>query len=154
MTVWLGILTTIVAVAGAVIAYFQFVTARRKLMLDLFDRRLKVLEFVERAVGPFLTDGKVTRENFNDLLRAKAGARFLFGEDVQSDLKALQQDFAFSLSYSNSMLADPTTPNREALIDKKYEIEMRLANYPAKMADVFGPYMKFTDKQTKPWLPW
>ena len=34
-------------------------------------------------------------DNFNDLLRAKVGARFLFGEDVQSDLKMfLQSDFA------------------------------------------------------------
>jgi hypothetical protein len=51
------------------------------------------------------------------------------------------------------MLADPTTRNREALIDRKIEIEMRLPDYPAKMADIFGPYMKFTDKQTKPRLP-
>ena len=67
MTIWLGIVTTIVAVAGAAIAYLQFVTARRKLMLDLFDRRLNVVEFVERAVGPFQATGKVTMENFSDL---------------------------------------------------------------------------------------
>ena len=154
MTVWLSIVTTIVAAAGAAIAYFQFVTARRKLMLDLFDRRLKVVEAVERAVGPFLASGKVTAENFNALLTAKAAARFLFGDDVQNDLKSLQADFVFYLTHPSSMLADPATPNREALINRMSETDLRLATYPAKLADVFGPYMKFTDKQTKPWLPW
>lgn len=88
MTIGLGIITTIVAIAGAAIAYFQFVTARRKLTLDLFDRRLKVVEMVERAVGAFQSSGKVTAQSFNDLLTAKAGARFLFGDDVQDYLNS------------------------------------------------------------------
>jgi hypothetical protein len=91
MTIWLGIVTAIVALAGAVIAYFQFVTARLKLMLDLFDRRLKVVEGVERAVGPFLANGKLSIENFNDLLTAKAAARFLFDQEVQDHMGSLQR---------------------------------------------------------------
>jgi len=154
MTVWIGVVTTIVAVAGAVIAYFQFVTARRKLMLNLFDRRLKVVEGVERAVGPFLANGKLSVENFNELLTAKVAARFLFGQDVQDHTGLLQQDFAFWLAHSDRSLADPDTPNREALIDKKAEVELRLATYPSKTAGIFGPYMKFADKQAKPWRPW
>ncbi|WP_271572313.1 hypothetical protein [Bradyrhizobium sp. CCBAU 11386] len=154
MTVWLGIVTTIVAVAGAVIAYFQFVMARRKLMLDLFDRRLKVMEMVERAVGAFQSSGKVDGQSFNDLLTAKAAARFLFGEDVQDHLKALQRDFAFCLTYRDAMLADPATANREALIDQKHQAELRIVEQPAQLNSIFGPYMKFTDKQTKAWLPW
>ncbi|MCK1424577.1 hypothetical protein IVA96_15585 [Bradyrhizobium sp. 159] len=154
MTFGLGIITTIVAIAGAAIAYFQFVTARRKLMLDLFDRRLKVVEMVERAVGAFQSSGKVTGQNFNDLLTAKAGARFLFGSDVQDYLNSLHRDFAFCLTYSDAMLADLATANRDALIDQKYQIELRLAQQPAQLTVAFGPYLKFTDKQTKPWLPW
>lgn len=154
MTIWLGIVTTIVALAGAVIAYFQFVTARRKLMLDLFDRRLKVVEMVEWAVGSFQSSGKITGQNFNDLLTAKAAARFLFGGDVQDYFNSLQRDFAFCLTYTDTMLADPATANREALIDQKFQIEVRLAEQPAQLAAAFGPYLKFTDKQAKPWLPW
>ncbi|MCK1568816.1 hypothetical protein IVB08_33705 [Bradyrhizobium sp. 173] len=122
MTIWLGIVTTIVALAGAVIAYFQFVTARRKLMLDLFDRRLKVVEMVEWAVGSFQSSGKITGQNFNDLLTAKAAARFLFGGDVQDYFNSLQRDFAFCLTYTDTMLADPATANREALIDQKLQL--------------------------------
>ena len=40
-------------------AYFQFVTARRKLMLDLFDRRLKVVEGLERVLGNVFAHAKV-----------------------------------------------------------------------------------------------
>jgi protein gp37 len=85
--------TTIVAVAGAVIACFQFLTAHRKLMLDLFDRRLKVFE---SAIGPFLTNGKLSVENFNDFLRAKAAARFLFGQDVQDHVSCSNRISRFS----------------------------------------------------------
>jgi hypothetical protein len=136
--VWLAIVTTIVAFAGAVIAYFQFVTARRKLMLDLFDRRLKVVETVERAIGPFQTTGKVTMENFSDLLIAKAGARFLFGHDVEDHLNSLHRDFAFCLAHSSNMLADPATPNGEALISSMSEVEIRLSAYPTNNATIFG----------------
>lgn len=75
-----GLLTGIVAALGLLIAYFQFVTARRKLMLDLFDRRLKVVEGVERSIGAVFSKMKVTNEIFNDLLTARAAARFLFLE--------------------------------------------------------------------------
>lgn len=149
-----GLLTAIVAALGLMIAYFQFVTARRKLMLDLFDRRLKVLEGLERAIGAVFSGMKVTNEIFNDLLNAKAAARFLFGEDVQAFLQKTQEDFAFFIAYSDEMLADPEAENRVALIERKYEILNRFAVYPQTLAPLFGPYMKFTEKQTKVWLPW
>jgi hypothetical protein len=144
----------IVAVAGAIIAYFQFVTARRKLMLDLFDRRLRMVEGIECAVGPFLANGKLTLENFNDLLTARAAARFLFDEDMQEHLNSLHRDFAFWLAHSDRSINEGDVANRETLIDGKAEVEMRLVEYPKNTAAKFGPYMKFTDKQTKPWLPW
>jgi hypothetical protein len=122
-------------------------------MLDLFDRRLKEVEGVERAVGPIITNGKITFENFSDLLTAKAAARFLFGQEVQEHLNSLHRDFAFWLAHPDKLLADPNTTNREALIDKKYEVEARFVEYPRNAAAIFGPYMRFTDKQTKPWLP-
>jgi hypothetical protein len=50
-TVIIAIAAVIVAALGALIAYFQFITAGRKLMLDLFDQRLKVVEGIERALA-------------------------------------------------------------------------------------------------------
>lgn len=52
------------------------------------------------------------------------------------------------------MLADPEAENRAASIERKYEILNRFAVYPQTLAPLFGPYMKFTEKQTKVWLPW
>lgn len=145
----------IIAALGALIAYFQFVTARRKLMLDLFDRRLKVVEGIERSIGAFFSRMKVTNEIFfNDLLTARAAARFLFGKDVDDFLQKTQEDLAFFIAYSDEMLADPEAENRAAPIERKYEILNRVAVYPQTLAPLFGPYMKFTEKQTKAWLPW
>jgi hypothetical protein len=85
-TVIIAIAAVIVAALGALIAYFQFITAGRKLMLDLFDQRLKVVEGIERALGSFSITGNITRDNFRDLLLAKSAARFLFEDDVQQSL--------------------------------------------------------------------
>lgn len=150
----MGLLTAIIAALGALIAYFQFVTARRKLMLDLFDRRLKVVENVERAMGSVFSRAKVTDESFLQLMDAQAAARFLFGQDVMTFLRSVQADFAFFISHHEHILEELEDDERKKAIARKYEILNRYVEYPKTLSEIFGPYMKFTEKQTKAWLPW
>ncbi len=149
-----GLLTAIVAILGAVIAYFQFITARRKLMLDLFDRRLKVIEGIERVQGYALAHAEIDADRFNDFLSARAAARFLFDDDVQKYMQELQDDFAFLNVYDHQTIGDPALQDRVNVLRKRTEIMKQISRSPQKTAEIFGPYMKFTEKQTKAWLPW
>jgi hypothetical protein len=67
-----------IAILGAAIAYRQWRTARDKLRLDLFDRRMAVYS----AAKTFLNVALIRRPETRDLLafsRAKDEAMFLFG---------------------------------------------------------------------------
>jgi hypothetical protein len=69
-------ITAIVAVVGAFIAYFQWRTAHQRVVLDLFDRRLRVFEDVEAAVKNVFASTDVTKETFFLLVKAKAALAF------------------------------------------------------------------------------
>jgi hypothetical protein len=138
-----------VALLAAAVAWGQWQTAKQRMLLDLFDRRLKVFEAIERAIGPVNRDAEVTEEQLKDLLTARAGARFLFADDVNESLATLQKDFAFLLAFGGEIA--PDYPNREQLIAQKYETLQRVMEYPSSSMALFRPYVRFTQKQRQPW---
>lgn len=72
----------VVAAIAGWIAYRQMQTARDKLKLDLFDRRMAVYEAVRDAIGAAVTNAKLTQQQEFDFLMGTRSARWLFGEDV------------------------------------------------------------------------
>jgi Zn-dependent M32 family carboxypeptidase len=149
--IWLEVLKAslgpAVALLAFIVAFAQWRTARQKILMDLFDRRLQVIERLERAIAVVIREAKVTHAAFDDLLQARASARFLFGKDVQRRLDSLQESFAFLLTYSDDVLADPSLPDRDNLITKKYKKIENIDNFRMQIISLFGPYMQFTHRQ-------
>ena len=73
-----------VAILGVLIAYFQWRTAHQRVVLDLFDRRLRIFELAGNACASIISSGKDTVEALRQLHEAKGNARFLFGDDVNA----------------------------------------------------------------------
>lgn len=57
-----GLLTPVVALLGLYIALRQWFTARSKLKLDLFDRRLVIYEAVRSYIAAVMASGKTSHE--------------------------------------------------------------------------------------------
>jgi hypothetical protein len=87
---WLQYLTAlstpVLAFFGAWIARAQWKTARMKLKLDLFDKRIVVYEAVRKAFGQLMMYGKPTSELQSDYLTGIAGARWLFDKEMDEYL--------------------------------------------------------------------
>lgn len=85
-SVWLqylsGLTTPVLAAFGIWIAWSQWKTARMKLKLDLFDKRIVVYEAVRKAIGNLGNFDYSISDLRNDYLNGIAGARWLFDEEM------------------------------------------------------------------------
>ena len=81
--------TFIVGCIAAYIAYQQWQTNRRKLELDLYDRRLRLYQATTKYISMVLTDLKPKLEDLSEFRRATAEADFLFGPDIRAYLDEL-----------------------------------------------------------------
>ena len=77
-----GLLTPLIAVVTAYIAWQQWQTNRQKLIFDIYERRLHVYEEVRKILSIILRDGTASH---HDLLRFRTSvseADFLFGREI------------------------------------------------------------------------
>ena len=81
--------TTIVACIAAYIAYQQWRTNRRRLQLDLYDRRLRLYEAVIKYIIVVKTDFRPKLDDLIEFRRSTAEADFLFGPDIRAYLNEL-----------------------------------------------------------------
>jgi len=77
-----GLLTPVIAIVATYIAYQQWKTNQQKLILDRYDRRLRIYEEVRRILSIIFRDAKA---NTDDLLKFRTSvseADFLFGPEI------------------------------------------------------------------------
>jgi len=144
----------VIAGLGLLIAYFQWRTAHQRIVLDLFDRRLRVFETAAEACGSIISSGKASMEALRKLHQAKSNARFLFRDDVNSYLKDRIADCAFLLSHDDEVINSREGDARDKLIDRKYSALTKISEYQNEAPPIFAPYMRLHQKMQNPWLPW
>jgi excinuclease UvrABC helicase subunit UvrB len=144
-------INTLIAAFVAAVVYFQWRTAHQRVVLDLFDRRLRVFEDIEKAVRSVFASAQVTNETFRLFVEAKARARFLFSKDVIDYLEKLQKDFAWRLSFTDDAIKKHA--NRNALFVQSHEVLNRIVAFSEKSTVLFSPYMRLDQKLPSSWLP-
>jgi hypothetical protein len=148
----ISIATVTVAIIVAVVQYAQWRTTNQKVVVDLYDRRLKVFHQLEGAVGIVMRDGEANGDAFQNFAIAQADARFLFGDDVKAYLQTLRESFAWLMSFTNSVIDQ--SDDRSALIDIKYRHIEKIVDFYKEAPAIFGPYISLTHKSTPFWRPW
>ena len=89
-TATIGAVSVLTAIFVALIGFFQWRTAREKLVLDLFKDRLAVYSKVREAIRKIMGPGYAKdNEVFVLLHEARDEAQFLFGDDVELYLREL-----------------------------------------------------------------
>jgi hypothetical protein len=149
---FLSVAAVVVSAVVLVVQYMQWRTANQKVVVDLYERRLKVYEQLSKAIGPVLREGEVNGEALRDFMVGEADAKFLFGEEVIAYLENLRRSFAWMSSFSNKVIDQAS--NRGDLIDIKYKHLREITAFYEVAPDIFAPYMKLTQKNTPFWRPW
>ena len=85
IAIWLGR-------AQVTTARLQAKTANDKIVLDLFDRRLKIYSDARAVIGRTTGSGQCSNEEQFNFLKAIDGASFLFGTDVTDYFNKLYHD--------------------------------------------------------------
>lgn len=79
-----GLLTPLIAIVATYVAWQQWKTNQRKLVMERYDRRLKIYEEVRRILSIVLRDAKANPEDLLKFRTSVSEADFLFGPEVMS----------------------------------------------------------------------
>jgi hypothetical protein len=148
----ISIATIVVAIVVALVQYAQWRTANQKVVIDLYDRRLKVFSQLEAAIGEVMREGSVPGSAFQAFMIAQADARFLFGDDVKAYLQTLREHLAWMTSFTDNVIDQRT--NRAQLIDIKFKKFGVVTEFYKTAPELFGPYMNLSQKNIPFWRPW
>jgi hypothetical protein len=77
-----GLLTPVIAVVATYIAYQQWQTNQQKLILDRYDRRLRIYEEVRRILSIILRDANASTDDLLKFRTSVSEADFLFGPEI------------------------------------------------------------------------
>lgn len=77
-----GLLTPLIAIVATYVAWQQWQTNRQKLILDRYDRRLRVYEEVRKILSIILRDAKASYADLLQFRTAVSEADFLFGPEI------------------------------------------------------------------------
>jgi hypothetical protein len=137
----------VVAIVGAVIAYFQWRTAQQKVVLELYEARYRIYDDLRAAVSQFLIKGELSQETDRAFLDAQSRARFRFGEEVDQYLKDIRHDLI-----AGSLFARYDAGNIRGLDDHLARLD-RLNAFYAEIDRMFVPYMRLDQRMPTWWWP-
>jgi hypothetical protein len=146
------LLTWLVAVFVAYVTWRQMYIARRKLILDLFDRRYQVFtateEFLAKAANGNL---KLPGPDEIKFLQETSHARFLFESDVTDAINEIGHTAYKRWTLEQTM---PATGDiaRAQNISQQSQVAEEMRNRLAGLAELFGPYMRITDRLGASWV--
>jgi hypothetical protein len=151
-----SLLTPIIAGVVAYIAYQQHKTNRDKLMLDLYDRRLKVFEGLQVLLSVIFREGKCTDQERYEFLRATVEGSFLFDKDIANYLDTIHEN-TLKLGTIHAVLNIPNGDKQDQAVEK----ERNLFNWFMDQFEVskkkFAKYLSFRqavdsfERQTMNW---
>jgi hypothetical protein len=147
--VFQAMLTPVIGITTAYIAWQQYRIAREKARHERYERRVKIFKETMLFMGCAKTQGNISDEQLHSLLRETSEAKFLFGKDVQGFITTLYENGVI-LQSLNSQLESSRGP-------QSGDIRSNLANERKKMLNwfetqfeeghgVFEPYLSLVGK--------
>ena len=82
-----ALLTPLIAIVATYIAWQQWQTNKHKLILEKYDRRLKVYEEVKKILSIILRDADASHEDHLKFITSVSEADFLFGQEIPEYIK-------------------------------------------------------------------
>jgi hypothetical protein len=136
--------TVLIASWAAWSGWQQHRIARDKLRLDLFEKRLAVFEEIKHAITAAHDRSEVDLPRFQ---RAAAASTFLFGSEIHSYMREVQQKLKEVKDYGANIRA------AAAMYPSNAEMEIAIVAWlktqPDRSVDLFGPYLSFSEAKRR-----
>ncbi|AYM62930.1 hypothetical protein G6L68_10275 [Agrobacterium fabrum] len=149
--------TTIISGLVLVVAFMQWRTAHQKVVLELFERRLRIYDSVAGAVEAFAMAGPWNEyiDARRRLQSAMSQARFLFGDEVLVNLQAQIDDMAEYIQKIQRVDSQTAVGSkRRELIDELELISERIDAWFAPFSDLCYPYIRMDQKLIRTPVKW
>lgn len=135
-------LTLVIAGIALSIAYFQYRNTKSKIKMDLFDRRMAIYESTKIFLKKISRDAKISLDDAVEFRRDYSHARFLFGSDVNAELKSIFEhalELATLIEESDVLDGD----KKKESIKRKFDEVKWLVNRFENVDSVMSPYLDF-----------
>ncbi len=113
-----ALLTPVIAIVATYIAWQQWKTNQQKLVLDRYDRRLKVYEEVRKILSLVMRDAQASYEDLLKFRTSVSEADFLFGPEIPKYIDEIYQR-GLKLQYWTGEYRDYTQPKPEGYDHQK-----------------------------------
>jgi len=149
-----ALLTPVIGVTVAGIAYMQWTTAHNRLILDLFEKRMAVYQDVDALLRHVMQKGpKVEMKRMSEFHSVRHQAKLLYGPEISDWLKAWHETLIDMGSSADDF------PGREgeelrrhrAVAREKYIEAIEMAN---KLPELFEPYVAMRQRRARTFREW
>lgn len=138
-----ALLTPTIAVLGAFIAYWQWLTAQNKLKLDLFDRRIAIYDAARTLIASVKTNGKANDEELRTLESGIRSARWLLDEDIETYFEnELRRKAVELLTLDNELQGLPAGDQRDKNVRKQSELRSGILDQYNVLDRNFEKYLR------------
>jgi len=140
-----AISTPIIALMVAMIAFAQWRTARQRMILDLFQRRMDLIDLVSRVASTIVIEGALRIEEVDGFLRATRGDKFLFGPKVTTYLSETYKRLV-DLHATENVMARAQGEERKQLSEKYLAIRNEVIRFHETFHTLVVPYVRMNQK--------
>lgn len=130
-----------IAALGLGIAFMQWRTAHKKVLFELFDKRLSLYEELTSCVTQFQANSEERGGLIRDFYRLSEHARFLFGDDVieilQSTVRSMQKYHENSGTFTKQWGLF-----RDLAVDDIVRADRALDNFYHEFTEAVLPYIR------------
>lgn len=147
MTPVLSFITLLLAAIVAWIGYQQYILARARFKLDLFDKRFAVYKATQKFLSIILGAARFEMGEFWEFRRDTQDAPFLFRDDIVQFLDAVDKAALDLRTATECYEHLPVGDDRTRLVNRKAAVLKQLTDELSRLRTVFGPYLSF-DKWT------
>ena len=141
--------TPAIALLAIVIAILQWRTAHQKVVLDLFERRMKVYSEIRAVIASIVASGKLPNERHFEYLQAADGAKFLFGPKVNDYLTELNTTLGY-FHEADETYGDMQGQERSEAIERRRKYFDKIQAFYKEFDPLAEPYLGM--RQRRPWF--
>lgn len=146
-----------VGLLGGTIAFLQWRTAHQKVLLDLFERRLKIHEDVNAAILEFLgSEGNLVPSKIRVRLhQSSLSSRFLFGKEVAAYIETLSPQVREIADLRRKIESSKLSPaDQEAISTALILQESELEGWRDPWTTLCAPYLRMDQKKVRTPVEW
>jgi hypothetical protein len=138
-----AIATLIVGLSVATIAYRQWVLANHKFRLDLYDRRYKVYESIQKFLSVIMIHADFSHDDLVDYNHGTMDAVFLYPPDIKDYIDKIRKTAVDMQMHGKQMHSAPVGDVRSRLVQQNHDELVWLTDQLVALPSVFTSYLGF-----------